>query len=381
MTYQEIHKYVIDRLTKSLSYSMLSIPTKCTKYDMSRYGIYMLKNHVTGCIYIGQTKRPFIQRWLEHQGDLSKGKVKTYLGRSFLKHDISKWEFSIIEYLPENMTIHNDVRIYGLWKKIDTITDDELFAISKWLDEKEIFYIRKYRDELGERKVYNENDGGSGLNPTKEVRQRLSQSLKELYASSPERIEHLRQLMLEKYKDPEQRKIISEKLKKAYKGLELKQRISEQRRGKPKSDKWKDSARKAQQKRYEDPNEHDKISIGIKRTSSTTQVKESRSKGQKERFKNQEQRNKISDKLKGREISWSDKVASGIRDKWKDPKYRERILKSRKENAARIMRCVDFALAEVYMLHPSLRYTTKKHKIEIMNKILKIMYSSIHALI
>ena len=366
-------------LERNTSYKILSIKYTCSILDMSHYGIYALRNVNDNKIYVGQTQRPFIKRWLEHQGYLLKELGDTYLSRAFRKYGIDPFCFEILEFMPKELEEICDLKNISYRHRRKYVTDKDCIKLQEWLDEKEQFYIAKFREELGYHSVYNETSGGRNGIPTFELTTRRSNTLRETYTQ--ERKDAISKANRKRYEDPNERKKTSESVRNAYQNPELKQRISEQRKGKPKSDKWKDSARKAQQKRYEDPNEHDKISIGIKRSSSTTKVKESRSKGQKERFKNQEQRNKISDKLKGREISWSDKVASGIRDKWKDPKYRERILKSRKENAARIMRCVDFALAEVYMLHPSLRYTTKKHKIEIMNKILKIIYSSIHALI
>ena len=61
---------------------------------MPSIGIYKIENKVNGNVYIGQSVN-IERRWQDHKK--RKKDAKTILGRAFIKHGISNFEFSIIE--------------------------------------------------------------------------------------------------------------------------------------------------------------------------------------------------------------------------------------------------------------------------------------------
>lgn len=85
--------------------------------NYKKYGIYSIKNNITGLMYIGKTSRSFIARWKEHKRSLNQNLHKNF----WLQKDWSLYK----EHNFEFSTIH---------------IADELDN----LDELEGYYIKKY---------------------------------------------------------------------------------------------------------------------------------------------------------------------------------------------------------------------------------------------
>lgn len=97
----------------------------------SKIGIYGIRNKINGKIYIGKTGMNFGDRWDSHRSLLNNGKHDNpYLQRAWNKYGPENFEFIIIEECSAND-----------------------------LNEREMYYIKHYKD-LG--MAYNIHDGGDG---------------------------------------------------------------------------------------------------------------------------------------------------------------------------------------------------------------------------
>lgn len=135
-------------------------------------GIYMIRNTITDCKYIGQTNN-FKRRFMEHRRTLRRGTAfNTHLQRSWDKHGESVFEFSIVERCSVEM-----------------------------LDEREQYWIKFYDSHAN---GYNQNDGGSGSRgwvPTDEWREKLSAANK--HPKEPSAIEATRKGLKKYYSEHE----------------------------------------------------------------------------------------------------------------------------------------------------------------------------------
>lgn len=114
-------------------------------------GIYALWNNESNKVYIGQTKMTFCYRWEWHESLLRNNEDSRYLQCSFNKHGSSVFLWTIIEKIPQNLR--------ELWKRKDIKSSDKKELI-EWLDIHEKYWIAYYRNILGEKNVFNINDGG-----------------------------------------------------------------------------------------------------------------------------------------------------------------------------------------------------------------------------
>lgn len=259
------------------------------KDDYEKNGIYSIVNLINGKQYIGQTRNGLATRILQHQGDLYKRRDNRHLVNAFHKYGADNFACYILEYAPNDITF------------------EELI---KWLNDTETKWIRYFRNILGDRMVYNQNDGGDGINPTKEYRENLSCSLKKAY-ENPALREQARRITTKRYKTPEERKKTSISLKKAYENPELRKQNSD-----------------AQKKRFEDPKEHEKMSIAMKNAYEEHpeyHIKNSIS--QKKRFEKQEERDKISAIVSKRYENPEEHIKTSITTKeaFKDPVKRKKL--------------------------------------------------------
>ena len=123
-----------------------------TAYKYS-IGIYGIKNIKTGFVYVGQTRNSFWARYRAHKTGLKHDKAVNSLLRSdYKKYGEENFEFYIIE-------VCEDYR---------------------GLDEKEVFYVKKYK-ELN--RSYNISDGGSfleGRHLSEETRRKMRESSRHL---------------------------------------------------------------------------------------------------------------------------------------------------------------------------------------------------------
>lgn len=261
------------------------------KENYEKNGIYSIVNLLNGKQYIGQTRNGLATRILQHQGDLLKRNKREnrHLINSFNEYGVNNFGCYILEYAPDNLS------------------SDELI---KWLNVAEVKWIRYFRNALGDRMLYNQNDGGDGINPTKEYRQNLSRSLKKAY-ENPILRQQARKITLKRYEDPEERKKTSLSLKKAYENPELRKQNSE-----------------VQKKRFEDPEEHKKISEAMIVTHKEhPQYGERKSVSQKRRFEKQEERDKMSAIVSKRYKDPKEHIKTSITTKeaFKDPVKRKKL--------------------------------------------------------
>ena len=152
---------------------LLHIPYDRTSY-IHKTGIYVLVNTITGKLYIGQARRPFITRWLEHQWSFNTYTCKNkYLLNSIKKYGLDNFIFSVQEYLPDEIAHFNTKEA----------TDEEMKIVTDWLNYRETFWIRYYRLSFGDKMIYNMNDGGTGANPTTEMRKIFSKAQQKKWES------------------------------------------------------------------------------------------------------------------------------------------------------------------------------------------------------
>jgi group I intron endonuclease len=110
--------------------------------------IYKITNIKNDKIYIGQTIRGFLVRYLEHKNAIRRGKNRDYpIYEAFKKYGFNYFKFEIIDHA-------------------DTIEE---------LNNKEINYI-SYYDSMN--KGYNLNEGGNNSIPSKETRKKMSEARK-----------------------------------------------------------------------------------------------------------------------------------------------------------------------------------------------------------
>lgn len=353
--------------------SQLLFKTSVSSENQNRFGIYQIKCIPNRRVYIGQAARPFIRRWMEHQGDLFKKRHNPYMQNSFNKYGIDAFEVEVLEYLPEELEKLNRLRLLSQIQHKELITYEESQKIFDWLNEKEVFYIKQHREKYGYKSVFNSNDGGTGQNPTPELRKKISNSLKELYDSCPEKVIAISKRMKELYNNPEEREKMSKILKKAYQGIKLKEKISQIRKGKPKSEKHKSFLRKASQKRYSKQEEHDKLSKVMRESRAKGIGRENISLGQKRRFANPEERKRVSESEKGKLVSQKTRELNRkkAKEQWNDEHYRNYMRKIYYPSYER--RALDDILYNIYLFKPSLKKKSITEKWRFINEFAELL--------
>lgn len=93
--------------------------------------IYKIQNKINSKVYIGQTRKHYIERWKQHIKGAQTKKKKTYIQQAIAKYGIENFVFSVIEEVPNSM-----------------------------LDEREIFWIEQ---ENSFKNGYNRTIGGNGV--------------------------------------------------------------------------------------------------------------------------------------------------------------------------------------------------------------------------
>lgn len=326
----------------------LVIHTNVTSENQKRFGIYALKCIPTGKVYIGQAARPFIQRWMEHQGNLYKQRHNKYLQNAYNKYGIQNFEFEVIEYMPNELELLNIKRLKEIEDEKIYLTDNERKSIFDWLNERETFYVRKHRNEFGYRSVFNSNDGGTGLNPTPEVRYKMSESQKQR--------EHGPLLKLRgRIKPEEECKHISDGLKKWHTVEENRKRKSEFLKGRKISEQGKQNMSLAQKKHFSSEENRNKKRIEQKEYwTNDKRIKKSIS--VKQQYKDNPEIKK--------------QLSSSVKELWKSEHYRNLIRKTR---YSYIERAMDDILHDVYLLKPSWKKKSIYKKLQIINEISELL--------
>ena len=287
--YFPIHNYVKTKIFILMrSISLIKFICKYTQEDANKGGIYLIKCHENNALYVGQAKI-FVKRWLEHQGCLYKNSYKsTHLQNSYNKYGIEKFEFLIKEYLPDDLQ-----KIAYRYKA----TDDEYLPVAKWLNEKEKYYIAKYRKELGERKVFNYTTGGDHPQPNKELREKHSVASKNMWQFE----EYIKKQR--KYFDDEQwKEKQSIKRKEMWKNPDYRKRNCETRRKTMSTTKYRKEQSARSKKIWENKEYHDKRIAEIRRY-----------------MKNESTRKKLSENNRSKEPEIRKRISNTVKELWKNP--------------------------------------------------------------
>ena len=213
-----------------ISISLIKFKHSYTQNEVNKGGIYLIKCIANNKVYVGQAKW-FIKRWLEHQGCLFKKSYgKSHLQNAYNKYGIDNFEFIIHEYLPNDLQ-----QIASKYKA----TDIEYVPVVDWLNEKETYYIEKFRNELGERNVFNSTTGGDHPKPNTECKKVHSIAMKKVWKNesfreqmnesafqNEELLKNQSETHKEKWKDPNYRKRNCETRRKTFSTTEYKEKRS-----------------------------------------------------------------------------------------------------------------------------------------------------------
>ena len=63
-------------------------------------GIYLIKNIITGSVYVGQTTRPFVERWKEHiniANNLNAQHNVSSVIKAIRKYGLENFDFIVLE--------------------------------------------------------------------------------------------------------------------------------------------------------------------------------------------------------------------------------------------------------------------------------------------
>lgn len=301
----------------------------------SKFGIYAIRCTSCGKVYIGQTRKPFKYRINEHIGCLHKGLDSSYLQRSFNKYGTDAFEIVIQEKCP--------------------ITDNASDECTEWLNKRETFWIKYYRRILGERNVFNLNDGGDGKWISEETREKLSIAGKRRYE-----------------KDPDARKKQGEYSRNAWKN-NRESRVKKNRENNQREDVRKKNS-EVQKKRWSDQETHKRLKEVAQKCFSNKEHGKKTSAINKERWQNEEVRRKHQEATKKH---WStqeahDKRKEQIKKMWAKPENRKKILELHKARKRKRDYVVDCILHNVYIDYPHLQNLCKSKKFYLIERIAKL---------
>lgn len=301
----------------------------------TKFGIYAIRNCVSGKVYIGQTRNKFIKRIGEHIGCLHKGIDSPYLQRSFNKYGTDAFEIVIQEICP--------------------ILDNASEECSTWLNKRETFWIRYYRRILGIRCVFNLNNGGDGNWTSDETREKLSLSGKRRYVETPE-----------------QRKMQGE-----YSRLSW-ERNREHRVRKNREINQREDVRKrnseSQKRRWQYPETHQRLTEVARRYYSNKEHGKKTSAINKERWKAEEVKRKHREST---ERHWANpenrkKRSEQMKRMWDKPENRQKHKERQLERKRRRDYIVDCILHNVYLDYPHLQNLCRSRKMYLIYRIARL---------
>lgn len=124
--------------------------SKCSRM---KHIVYLITNTASNKYYVGQTRRELKKRWANYGVDLLKPiVVKSRVGCNIhLRRSVQK------EYKKQGDTNFLMFSVLEIIDQENTLNDTEKQAL---LNEKEIYWIEKYRNDKGVKNVYNIKDGG-----------------------------------------------------------------------------------------------------------------------------------------------------------------------------------------------------------------------------
>lgn len=355
---------------------------------ITKSGIYIIKNNISNKVYVGQTRKLFIHRWLGHQYALSKTKrSNVHLQNSFNKYGKDAFEFDVLEYLPNDL---QELANLINQKKIsinDKNNKENIIKLLKWLNDREHYWICYYKKLLGESNVYNE-DESRGKNPTKELRELRGLGVKRHYENPYAHIKQSKAQQL-RYSRKEEHEKISKAVRKSIKenperlrkqGNSLKRfyenevnRINKSKeiRERYKKPEEREKISRGNKKRFSDINERIKMSESqLKSYKEKPERKLKQSKALKNAWKNGKRKFKPLTKESYKKISETHK--QNVKDPIKYKTYLKNAINAviKRTNKYALLRlCADNALLLYYNHFPKLRKLSVKKKWELINDI------------
>ena len=308
----------------------------------TKRGIYIIRCISNNKVYIGQCRRVFISRWLEHQWMLENKhkRCNIHLLNAFSKYGNESFVFDVLEIMPDEF----DVLCRN--RKNNTKNDNSKWI--NWLNDREMYWIAYYKNLFGERMLFNKNDGGTGMNPCLETRKSISNKHKVI-----------QNLPNVKYKNSYRNKKRYESL---YEHIKTSNALKRYFSNKENYDKYILSRRKINYKQvgekvskklkeyYSDDINRKRHSSKQKEIHNTEKVKHNHLLGAIKRYSNESERKKLS------------KIQSIAQNK---QGVSERKSKSMKEHFDKIRNELDEQLKDIYIEHPEYKKLTipKKKKL------------------
>lgn len=340
----------------------LKIHTSHTEEEAKKSGIYILICHERNIGYVGQTRRGFIIRWLEHQGTFYKNKHSSHIQRLFNKFGSDAFEFRILEYLPDELqeVAYNRHRI------------KDLSELTQWLNDREVWWVKHIREQYGYRSLCNADDGGGGVNPSPELRAIRSRN-QIVRMHDQEVIDKLSRKLRKHYAEhPETHQKLSTSVKAYYANPDNKERISKQRKGIKKSESWKKNASATRKRLYETTDLAQRITEAIKKTTHTAEFRKKCSENSKRiwRESSPELRERMSFRGHHHSESTCQHITKILKDKWQDPKYR--MIMYRGRGIPETMVWIDFCLHDIFVFYPHLKKLPPIRRFSIFQQICRL---------
>lgn len=167
--------------------------------------VYLVTCTITGKQYVGITIQGYQHRWKKH------------VSCALREKDDFKFHAAIRKYGADNFKI----------EVIESKSYSNPKRLINWLFRREKFWITKLKTK---RYGYNSTEGGDGvpgLNLSKEARNAISERMKQFYVENPEMKKLIVQNAHAKMRDPEYRKINSQRMKQLMSDEKKRQQISE----------------------------------------------------------------------------------------------------------------------------------------------------------
>lgn len=140
----------------------------------TRNVIYKIENTVSGKVYIGQTRRPLRQRWLDYKYDLLKPiqKKRKWGTNVKLKHSVQK------HYLE---TGNIDFLKFSIIEIVDVSSASDAKEIGRLLCDREEFHIKGYKQIYGRENVCNVIDNSRNYAYSEKDKMNISEAKKRYY--------------------------------------------------------------------------------------------------------------------------------------------------------------------------------------------------------
>ena len=349
-------------------YKCLIIKHNVSFDDMLKSGIYMLKNTINNKCYIGQNFRPFIHRLHEHEICLINNRDSKYLQNAVNKYGIRNFEFSVIEFIPNELQ--------EIINKRTKHCKDDRFKFIQWLDEHETYWINYYKTKFGNSYVYNLNSGGKGLDPLPEViesrRQKLLKTNRNPIVKERRKISIINAVRKSSYKQH-----LSEAQKERFSNINEKIKISNLLKERWSNIHYKDRLKQKYKNRWNKEDEHIKHSNSIRQAYATNpEYKKKIGKKSSEMWSDKNHKEKHSNAIRQAYAinpEYKKKIGKKSSEMWSDDKKKESILIKKKHNRELYIKHSDNILYNVFLIRPELRKLGPIQRKRLINQIAEII--------